>query len=556
MSHDTEMLRRYVEEGSESAFADLVREHLNLVYSAALRETGGDGALAEDISQAVFTELARKGARLLSHPSLAGWLYTTVRHVAANTRRTEQRRRWREEKVMTEMLSEDSPEEAWRQLRPALDDALHDLDEADRAALVLRFLEDRSLRDVGARLGLQENAARMRVERALEKLRGLLARRGITSTAAGLTAALAVGVATPAPAALAVTITSAALAGGAAAGSTTLTLMKLMSLTKLKVGLIGAMVVAGIALPAWQQARLQRAEAENAQLRAQGMEAQPQDAELSTLRGEVDRLSKVEADQAELQRLRQWQAQTEPELLRLRGMAGVARRANVEAEQLRAQLTRQSSDAASNPIPGAMADAMKHAMEQQVEGQLARMTASLHLTPEQAQAVRDILSRKAQVMSAGMQQAFSGKFDKVELTRLAKEGGDPDAQIKALLAPEQKADYKNYQQEENAHTARQAANSELVQLDSSLSLTPDQMDRAFAALYEVSFNQLTGAAKPSTTNQAEAMQWALDQKARALEPVLTPTQMDTYRKQLAIQSKLTRDILSKMDATGAAGGPN
>ncbi|MCL5098430.1 MAG: sigma-70 family RNA polymerase sigma factor, partial [Candidatus Omnitrophica bacterium] len=151
MSNDLKSLRRYVEQRSESAFTELVREHMNLVYSAALRETGGDGGLAEDLSQAVFTELARKAPKLLGHPSLAGWLYTTVRHLAANLRRADRHRRRREEEAQTmnELLSEDSPDQAWDQIRPVLDDALHELNEADRAAVVLRFLEDRTLREVG-----------------------------------------------------------------------------------------------------------------------------------------------------------------------------------------------------------------------------------------------------------------------------------------------------------------------------------------------------------------------------------------------------------------------
>src|SRR5258708_23316989 len=168
MNNDTELLRRYAEERSESAFAQLVNEHLNLVYSAALRETHGDTALAEDVSQAVVTELARKSPTLLGHPSLAGWLYTTVRHLAANQRRADHRRRSREEEAqsMNELLSEDAPDQAWQQIRPVLDDALHELHEADRTAVVLRFLENRSLREAGTALGLQQNAARMRVDLA------------------------------------------------------------------------------------------------------------------------------------------------------------------------------------------------------------------------------------------------------------------------------------------------------------------------------------------------------------------------------------------------------
>ncbi len=540
MGNASELLRRYVKEGSESAFAELVREHINLVYSAALRETNGDEALAKDISQVVFMELIRKSRRLLAHPSLAGWLYTTVRFVSANLRRAEQRRRCREEgaQSMRELLSEDSTEQEWRQIRPVLDDALHELNEADRTAVVLRYLEDRSLREVGVVLGLQENSARMRLDRALEKLRGFLGRRGITSTSSGLAAALAVGAITPAPEALAAAITSSALASGAAAGTTSLILMKVMSTTKLAV--ISALVVAGIALPVWQQSRLQQVRAENARLRAHEPKADAQT--------ELERPRKTEANQAELERLRQWQAQTEPELLRLRGMAGIARRANADAQALRDQLARQATDAGNNPMPGAMADVMNLVMKQQVEGRLSRMNASLNLTPEQEQAAREILMRQGRAMSASMQQTFSGKFDKDELARLKKEAGNPDEEIKALLTPEQKSAYTNYQQEDAGYNASLAANNELLQLHTVVGLNSDQQDRAFGALYEVNFNQATGKSKPPAGDQSATMQWTLDEKARALEPILTPSQLETYRQQQAIQAKLARDILGKMQA--------
>ena len=551
MSNDRELLRQYVEGRSEDAFTQLVREHLNLVYSAALRETNGDGAQAEDLAQAVFTELARKSAKLVGHSSVAGWLYTTVRHLAANLRRSEQRRRNREEEAQTmnELLSEDAPE-AWQQIRPVLDDVLHELKETERAAVVLRFLENRSLREVGSALGLQENAARMRVERALEKMRGLLARRGITSTMAGLTAALAFSVVTPAPEALAMTVASAALASGALGGSTTLTLIKLMSISKATA--IGALVVVGIAVPAWQQTRLNHVQAQNEQMRAREAELNGQQTQITALRAEMDRLRKLEADQGELARLRQWQAQTEPELLRLRGMAGVARRANAESESLRAQLARQASESGTNPMSGAMADAMKLAMDQQVEGRLSRLKASLNLTPEQEESARDILKRQAQAMSAGMQQAFTGKYDKEELARLSKNAGNTDEQIKGLLTAEQKAAYPNYQQEEGAYNARMAANTELMSLQATVGLSPDQLDRAFAALYEANYNQITGSAKPPQGNQAEVMQWTLDQKAKALQPILTPAQFDNYQQQQAIQAKLAKDIFSKMQQSGGA----
>lgn len=547
MSNDRELLRQYVEGRSEDAFTQLVNEHLNLVYSAALREVYGNRSLAEDLAQAVFTELARQSGKLLRHPSPAGWLYTTVRHLAANLRRAEQRRRNRELEAqsMNELLSEEPPNQMWQQIQPVLDDVLHELKEVERAAVVLRFLENRSLREVGMALGLQENAARMRVDRALEKMRGLLARRGIASTAAGLTAALAAGVITPAPEALAATIASAALAGGTLGGSaTSLTLIKAMSISKASV--IGVLVVAGVALPAWQQTRLRQARTQNEQLWARQSELEQRQSETEALRTEVERLQKVEVDRAELARLRQWQAQTQPELLHLRGMAGVARRANAEAETLRAQLARRGGESDSNLVSGAMADAMKLAMEQQVEGRLSRLKASLNLTPEQQESAREILKRQARAMSAGMQQAFAGKFDKEELARLGRDAGNPDGQIKALLSPDQVAAYPGYQQEEAAHNARLAANNELMSLQAIAGLTPDQQDRAFAALYNVTFSQLTGSAGPPLGNQAEVMQWTLDQKAKALESVLTPAQLESYQQQQALQAKLAKDLWSKL----------
>jgi uncharacterized protein YlxW (UPF0749 family) len=250
------------------------------------------------------------------------------------------------------------------------------------------------------------------------------------------------------------------------------------------------------------------------------------------------------------------------ELLRLRGMAGVARRASAEAEQLRAQLARQASEATNNLFTSTMADAMKQGVEQQMEGRLSRMTASLHLTAEQAQAARDILMREVRMKSAVMQQGQSGKLDMKEIIRQAMEAGDPDEQIKALLTPDQRAAFPAYRQEEAAHNASLTANQELLNMQSTLGLTAEQTDRVYAALYEVSFNQLTGRTQPPSTNprvlddplaaSAEAQQWTLNQKTKALESVLTPTQLENYRQQQALQAKLAKEMLDKMQG---AGGP-
>ncbi|HUQ71428.1 MAG TPA: sigma-70 family RNA polymerase sigma factor [Planctomycetaceae bacterium] len=180
MIEDTELLRRYAEEHSEAAFTELVERRLGLVYAVALRQTGGDAHRAQDIAQTVFTHLARKASSLARQPVLAGWLYRSAQFAASDAMRTEWRRQVREQEAhtMNEILSEDRPAGDWDKLRPDLDQVLSELDESDRDALVLRFFDDRSFVDVGAKLNLTENAARMRVQRALEKVRALLARRG------------------------------------------------------------------------------------------------------------------------------------------------------------------------------------------------------------------------------------------------------------------------------------------------------------------------------------------------------------------------------------------
>jgi RNA polymerase sigma factor (sigma-70 family) len=250
MMDDATLLRRYAETRSESDFAELVRRHLNLVYSAALRQVNGDTHLAQDTTQLVFTDLARKAGALTGHRVLAGWLFTSTRFAAAKLVRGEQRRRTREQEA--ELMQEsDSPAPLdWERVRPVLDEALADLDERDREAILLRYLEGQDYASVGAKLALSDNAARMRVDRAVDKLRGLLARRGVTSTATALSLALANQAVVAAPAGLAATVTGAAVAGSA----TTATLA-FMGLTKLQLALAGTVVATGAGIYALQENR-------------------------------------------------------------------------------------------------------------------------------------------------------------------------------------------------------------------------------------------------------------------------------------------------------------
>jgi len=240
-----ELLRAYALDHSEFAFQELVQRYVDLVYSAAFRRVAGDRQLAEDVTQEVFTDLARKAAALPPIVMLGGWLHRHTGYVASTARRGEQRRRDHERQAV-EMNALNEPSAAdWSQFAPVLDEAMDEMDAADRDALVLRYFERCELREVGAALGVSDDAAQKRVSRALEKLRQQLARRGITSPATALSAVIMANAVQAAPAGLAGSVTAAALATAAAGGGITATLLKVMTMTKVTLGIIGVIAVGG-----------------------------------------------------------------------------------------------------------------------------------------------------------------------------------------------------------------------------------------------------------------------------------------------------------------------
>ena len=340
MIDDTTLLRRYVLDRSESDFAELVRRHLNLVYSAALRQVNGDTHLAQDVAQLVFTDLARKAASLTTHRVLAGWLFTSTRFAAAKAVRGERRRQSREQEA--HLMQEISPPDLsasldWDRVRPVLDEALGELSERDREAILLRYLEGRDFAHVGEKLSLSDNAARMRVERAVDKLRGLLARRGVTSTAAALTLALANQAVVAAPAGLAVTVTGAALTGVVAGGGTAMTIA-FMSLTKLQIVIAAAVIVAGAGAYVVQDKI-------NAGLRAELTGGRTPDGDLVRLQ-EANRQLARTADEVASLRV------SDAELVRLREEAAL-----VQGQlQANARVAAKASAARAAPLTGAIYD--------------------------------------------------------------------------------------------------------------------------------------------------------------------------------------------------------
>jgi RNA polymerase sigma factor (sigma-70 family) len=335
---DAQLLRHYAVEKSEPAFGEVVHRHADLVYSAALRQVGSQD-LAGEIAQRVFIDLARKArslaGRVREDGSLAGWLYRATRYAALNLLREERRRHARERQVMPELdsASESSPD--WNSVSPLLDEAISGLDEQEREALLLRFFKNQDFHAVGAAIGVSDDTAQKRVTRSLEKLRVALQRRGVTTSAAALSAALASHAVQAAPAGLAAAWISASLAHATAGGGAMIALIKLMSMTKLQLGL-SAIVVGGLAATvALQHQNESKLGGENQALRRQMAGLAADNESLSNRLLHVSPASPLPDDQFR-------------ELLRLRGEVGRLREQTNLVGKLQAENRRLQASVKGN----------------------------------------------------------------------------------------------------------------------------------------------------------------------------------------------------------------
>jgi RNA polymerase sigma factor (sigma-70 family) len=268
MTDSRTLLADYARKGSEAAFRELVDRYLDLVYSAAVRLTDGDTHQAEDVAQIVFADLARVARGLPAEVMLGGWLHRRACHVAATIMRSKRRRESRERQAADMNALPDHSEANLARIAPVLDQAINQLSAADRTAILLRFFEHKDFRAVGCSLGSNEDAAQKRVSRALEKLHSHLKHQGVSLAATAVGAVLADEFVTAAPAGLAAAISSAALASAASGSGTALTLFKLMTMSKLKLGILGVIVAAVVATPlVTQHQALAKLRAENAALR-------------------------------------------------------------------------------------------------------------------------------------------------------------------------------------------------------------------------------------------------------------------------------------------------
>jgi RNA polymerase sigma factor (sigma-70 family) len=339
MTGDLDLLEKFARENSQDAFGEIVRRHLNLVYSAALRQVRSP-PLAEEIAQSVFADLARQAGKLRPDTILATWLYGVTRRTAIDAIRKESRRQLREQ-IAVEMNHMNATANEWTQIEPLLDDAMAALDETDRSAVLLRYFENKSLREVGEALGASEDAAQKRVSRAVDQLREFLSKRKVTIGASGLAVLISANAVQSAPVGLAAAISAAALAGTAISVPTAIATTKVIAMTALQKTLIATTVVVltGAGIYEAHQA---------AQSRGQTQTVQQQQADqIRQLQLERDdatnRLGGVLAENEQLK-----SDQDEDELLKLRGEVGTLRaqlaQSNADSERVRKQISSMKFD--------------------------------------------------------------------------------------------------------------------------------------------------------------------------------------------------------------------
>lgn len=340
MTRDRDLLQQYARHHAEEAFAELVRRHLNLVYSAALRQVRSP-QLAEEVAQSVFADLAGGAGRLKPDTILTAWLYQVTRRTAIDVVRHESRRQARE-RLALEMTDMNSTSAEWMQIEPLLDEAMHALDDTDRAAVLLRYFENKSLREVGRALGTSEDAAQKRVSRAVERLREFFSKHGVTVGASGLMVVVSANAVQAAPIGLAATIsTSASLAGTTLITTSAASATKTIAMTTLQKSIVAVALVAAVGTGIYET---RQADA----LRRQIQTLREQQAEhILQLTRELDdanrKLGALRDDNARLNR-------NAAELMKLRGEVAQLRMDSQELARLKAGEAGNVNGKPSDPI--------------------------------------------------------------------------------------------------------------------------------------------------------------------------------------------------------------
>jgi RNA polymerase sigma factor (sigma-70 family) len=448
---DQQLLRDYAEGRSETAFAELAQRHVDFVYSAALR-MARDAHLAEDVTQSVFVALSKNARQLTDRPVLSGWLHRTAQNLAANAIRTEVRRRNREQEAvaMNELLANE-PDANWKNIAPYLDTALGELSEPDRDALLLRYFECKSAREMAQTLGTSEEAAQKRVNRAVERLREFFSKRNVTVGASGLVVLISTNSVQAAPIGLTAAISTAvSLAGTAISTSTAIVATKTIAMTTLQKTLIASTLAVAVGTGIYQAREasalrtqvqsIQKAQSPFAekitQLQRERDEATNR---LATMTGEIaQRLATMTGEIAQLK-----SGQNQNELLKLRGQVGTLRQQLVSAE---AKANLFSSGLDKMMADPAMKELMIQSGRREIKLRFAELFQELKLSPEQIETFAQTYANNGLGLGDGQ-----GRLTNEEV----------ESRLRSLLGDAGFARYDEFTQEVPARATVRQLNSQL-----------------------------------------------------------------------------------------------
>lgn len=513
MDDDSILLRRYAEDGSEAAFSELVTRRIGLVYGSALRQLG-DPHRAQEVVQEVFTDLARKASSLCRRPVLVSWLYTSTHFAVGNLRRKERRQRIRDHEAHLMQAIDSSGDHAadWARLRPVLDLELHALDPRDRDAVLLRYFEGKSFAGIGDALSLSEEAARKRVDRALERLRVRMNGRGIASTAAVLSALLTEQAGIAAPAELAAAVAKTALLQSAAAGVGTAGVLTIMSTSKTILGIAALLALVGIGSAVFERQNAVSSCADLASLQASYA---ANSAEMDSLAAKVAAAEKAAASLS---------LHTQP-LARATGGSAASTVAGL-------------SPAAAPVSPRARGDAFM-ARHPEVKQALIAYVDATHLAQFGAfYAAQGFAPDKIQQMQELLRLGYSfGRTTQTGTVTLAavdtdsaNQGAEQEEGLKALLGDEGFEQFATYQHTVPARDAATNLASLLASTDSPLSAGQAQ--------------QMTTVLANSSPKQAPSQfDWSM--VYTSAEGILSPPQLEMLRT-MGSQSQAWQNVVAAM----------
>ncbi len=459
-TNDADLLGQFIREpgapAGQDAFAALVDRHLNLVYSAALRQVRSP-QLAEEISQSVFTQLASHAASLKPGTILAAWLHQVTYHAAIDVVRREGRRQAREQ-IACEMsrLMDDNTAD-WTQIEPILDQAVQSLSEADRAAIIMRFFENKSLREVGELLGTNEDAAQKRVSRALERLREYFVRNKIATATAGLATVISAHAVQAAPVGLSATIASGSLTAAISVPvSTSLTTAKIIAMTTLQKITVGAVLVAAAVTIVYQHQKVSQLQQQTEALAKQQAGDKALSAQIAQLQQERDSASN---ELASLKEENTTLKNRPSEVLKLRGQVGT----------LQDQKNKLGETAAISKLT-ATPEIRQLMHDQQKMGMAAiykSLATELKLTPDQTEKFNNLLADHIMQDVDYVTTALHDKTSVDQMTRLfADDNASLEQSVKDLLGADAANQYKDYTQNLLGNISSQQFAGELTGSDS------------------------------------------------------------------------------------------